>query len=312
MNQKLSFILSGLLILCGISGCAAQAKSQEASYISMEHARAAALAAAGISDGSANITATELSERDGIPYYEVNFTTSTSAYSYSIDAVTGVVIEAKNEPASNSATLVTDYDTANPAPAADAPVKTDHDAAGPDSSDRKAVNNQTTPSAPSAPSAQTPSVEASKEITLEQAKQVALAHAGKSGTNATFVKAHKDFDDEQYTYELEFFVQSGNSYQEYDYEISAATGKVLNFDYDAESYTPEKQYSAAKSKDEVQSIALAKVPGASASDCSLWPDEDDGRLLYEGMIFYNGMKYEFEIDAYSGTILDWEAESIYD
>ena len=41
-------------------------------------------------------------------------------------------------------------------------------------------------------------------------------------------------------------------------------------------------------------------------------ERDDGRELYEGTIVYNGMKYEFEVDAYSGAIREWDAESVYD
>ena len=35
---------------------------------------------------------------------------------------------------------------------------------------------------------------------------------------------------------------------------------------------------------------------------------DDGRQIYEGEIYYNRMEYEFEIDASTGTIIEWSAE----
>ena len=60
-------------------------------------------------------------------------------------------------------------------------------------------------------------------------------------------------------------------------------------------------------------IALEKVPGASSSNIrKLKLDYDDGRVLYEVEIIYNAREYEFEIDAYSGNILNWESDSIYD
>ena len=62
---------------------------------------------------------------------------------------------------------------------------------------------------------------------------------------------------------------------------------------------------------EAKAIALDKVPGAAESD--IWEfstDRDDGRLEYEGEIIYDGTKYEFEIDGYSGTIRSWEAEPV--
>lgn len=62
--------------------------------------------------------------------------------------------------------------------------------------------------------------------------------------------------------------------------------------------------------EEARSIALAKVPGAT--DVYIKTDYDDGRYEYEGKIYYQGMEYEFEIDAYSGAIRDWDVESMYD
>ena len=62
------------------------------------------------------------------------------------------------------------------------------------------------------------------------------------------------------------------------------------------------------SLEEARDIALARVEGATASNISIELDHDDGWYVYEGEIFYNGMEYEFEIDADSGNILKWEEE----
>ena len=35
-------------------------------------------------------------------------------------------------------------------------------------------------------------------------------------------------------------------------------------------------------------------------------------MEYEVEIVYNAMEYDFEIDAYSGNIISWDSESIYD
>ena len=67
--------------------------------------------------------------------------------------------------------------------------------------------------------------------------------------------------------------------------------------------------SAARAK----RLALAQVSGASESDLREFEvDYDDGRMEYEGKIYYNGMEYEFEIDAYSGAFRSWEVEPIHD
>ena len=64
-------------------------------------------------------------------------------------------------------------------------------------------------------------------------------------------------------------------------------------------------------KDEVQSIALAKVPGAASKHITkLKLKLNDGSYVYEVEIVYDNIEYDFEIDAYSGTILSWESETI--
>ena len=77
---------------------------------------------------------------------------------------------------------------------------------------------------------------ADQVIGEEKAKQIALEHAGVSASKAAFTKVKLDWDDGKQVYEIEFYQKN----QEYDYEIDALTGKVLEFDHDAESYTPPK------------------------------------------------------------------------
>ena len=60
-------------------------------------------------------------------------------------------------------------------------------------------------------------------------------------------------------------------------------------------------------------IALDRVSGAKESDLTKFHLEtDDGRQVYEGEIRYNDQEYEFEIDAVSGDVVNWEEDSIYD
>lgn len=57
------------------------------------------------------------------------------------------------------------------------------------------------------------------------------------------------------------------------------------------------------------SIVLKKVPGAGKEHIvSFGRDYDDGRWIYEGEIIYNGLEYDFEIDAMTGNILEWEID----
>ena len=60
-------------------------------------------------------------------------------------------------------------------------------------------------------------------------------------------------------------------------------------------------------------IALGRVSGAKESDLTKFHLEtDDGRQVYEGEIRYNDKEYDFEIDAVSGDVVNWEEDSIYD
>ena len=62
-----------------------------------------------------------------------------------------------------------------------------------------------------------------------------------------------------------------------------------------------------------QNIALQEIPGATTSDIKVFRlDNDNGLYIYEGTIIYDDQKYEFEIDATDGTILEWNMEPIYD
>ena len=60
----------------------------------------------------------------------------------------------------------------------------------------------------------------------------------------------------------------------------------------------------------VKQIVLSKVPGARILEIEL--DRDDGRTYYEGEAYANGYEYEFEVDAYTGAIIEWEVDETDD
>ena len=66
-----------------------------------------------------------------------------------------------------------------------------------------------------------------------RAKEIALDHAGLTYSDVSFVRVELDWDDGRPQYEVEFY--SGS--KEYDYEIDAATGKILDVDFDIENFT---------------------------------------------------------------------------
>lgn len=150
-------------------------------------------------------------------------------------------------------------------------------------------------------------------ISEADAKKIALEHAGVQEADASYLKVKLDYDDRVLEYEVEFYVGT----TEYDFDIDAVTGAIRSFDYEIDddhetnvsgNFAPSAP-SQGVSEADARKTALAKVPGASDSDIrDFEADMEDGRLVYEGEIRYNGMEYEFEIDAATGAIISWDAE----
>lgn len=164
-------------------------------------------------------------------------------------------------------------------------------------------------SAPSATRAAT-SASSGATITEAEAKQIALDHAGVSESETERMRVKLGRDDGVQEYEVTFYV--GN--REYDYDINAATGEIRSYDseIDDDYVSSTEAAGAAVSEDEARATVVARVSGASASDVRLYLERDDGRLVYEGELIYNGTEYEFQIDATTGDVLDWESESVRD
>ncbi len=151
---------------------------------------------------------------------------------------------------------------------------------------------------------------ASADIGVEKAKQIALQHAGVSASNATFIKAERDYDDGKLTYDVDFY--AGN--KEYDYEILAADGTILSYDADIEGYRIPSSTSSSSSGyigvERAKEIALQHA-GLSSSGVNFDKaefDHDDGRAEYEIEFHHNFREYEYTIDAASGTILEAERD----
>lgn len=141
------------------------------------------------------------------------------------------------------------------------------------------------------------------DIGAEQAKNIALNHAGVNAANVAFIYAEFDYDDGMRVYDVEFF--AGN--KEYDYKIDAASGAILGYDYDIEWYTI-----STTANDYIGEARAKQIVEQTAGTTGIYTDfkmeVDDGRVLYEGEMKSGWVEYEFEIDAVSGTILDWDVD----
>lgn len=145
-------------------------------------------------------------------------------------------------------------------------------------------------------------------ISADRAKEIALADAGVSAGSVVFTKVKLDWDDGRMVYEVEFY--SGTT--EYEYEIDAATGKILSVERDTHgSTTPGGSTGTGTiSADRAKEIALADagVSAGSAVFTKIKLDRDDGRLVYEVEFYAGSMEYEYEIDASTGSIISWDIE----
>ncbi len=146
-----------------------------------------------------------------------------------------------------------------------------------------------------------PTPENPDELTIEDAKKIALDDAGVDAANASFTKAKTDREDGATVYELEF--HTSDTYYEY---TVAMNGKIL--DVDLEMFDYRNAIGNEITKDEAIQMVLSKVDGASKENVRIEEDWDDGMHLFEGKLYYNNTKYEFEIDASSGTLLEWSME----
>lgn len=272
-------LLAGLVALAGCNS----SQTASASYIGVEAARSAALKDAGETEG--DFTNATLEERDGTIYYDVEFTAGGAKYEYAVDALTGSIIEAKKEGGESQSSS--------------------SQASSSSSSQASSQSGSSLNSTPRAESSQASSAAGSTGlITEEEAANIAKEHA--QVTDCTMLPVKLDRDDGRQVYDVEFFTADG---KEYDYEIDAATGEVLSYDYDAERQAAAASGTASITEAEAKALVLAQVPGAAEENfLEFKTDYDDGRLEYEGELFYDGMKYEFTVDGYSGTIREWESE----
>lgn len=177
-----------------------------------------------------------------------------------------------------------------------------------------------------------------KDIGRAAALEAAFNDAGVSESDTTRLKVSEDRDDGRKVYEIQFDVDN----TEYDYEIQASDGSILSSETEnrvqvqsnsqngsddavgqngqnaqnngqddgqnAQNNQGQTNTQTAVTREQAIETALSRVSGATEQDIRIELDRDDGVYKYEGDIIYNGMEYEFEIDANSGTILEWSEE----
>ena len=182
-----------------------------------------------------------------------------------------------------------------------------------------------------------------KQISVDEAKQIALAHANLAQKDVTFVETKLDNEDNRIVYKIEFVISN----IEYDYEIDAVSGEIISSDSDVEddnkkiqTETSQQQNSADHSnKDKAKgsqehstaqtqaptaaptqpepskisverakqiAVSHAGVSGASFTKVEL--DTDDGIAVYDIEFKVGNTEYDYEINAASGAIISSSLE----
>ena len=289
MKRKLILTGAALSLAVAMTGCSGNAvinqqpssqAQEQAQLISMEAAQEAALKAANIAAENAAISATTLNEVAGTSCYKVEFTSGDYAYAYTVNAETGAIMEMSSR-------------------------------------EKNAVDTQaqTEATVPAADSATTQSSAAATAQTVtgavdeETAQKIALEHAGVKAADATITKSKLDYEGRRQVYEIEWYAGG----KKYDYEIAVDTGEILSSGYDEKTsgWSGSNSSNVTVSEADAKQTALVRVSGATEKDIYEWKfDYDDGRPEYEGKIIYGGTEYDFTIDASSGAVIEWEAESV--
>lgn len=166
-----------------------QPSADATGQITSEDAKNAALTDAGISSSEATFTKEKLDYEDGIAVYELEFYTSTKEYEYEINAATGAVYSKSSE--------------------------TFHGSHAEHNSNGHSHNG-------------TASEGSSSDIGAENARALALEHAGLSADSVTYSKTELDMDDGLMVYEIEFYCDG----KEYEYKLLASDGSILEYEVD--------------------------------------------------------------------------------
>ena len=285
MKRKLILTGAALSLAVAMTGCGGkpvinQQPSSQAQLISMEAAQEVALKAANIAAEDAAISATTLNEVAGTSCYKVEFTSGDYAYAYTVNAETGAVMEMSSR---EKNAVDTQAQTEATVPAAD--------------------------SATTQSSAATTAQTVTGTVDEEMAQKIALEHAGVKATDATITKSKLDYEGRRQVYEIEWYAGG----KKYDYEIAVDTGEILSSAYDEKTsgWSVSNSSNVTVSEADAKQTALGRVSGATEKDIYEWQfDYDDGRPEYEGKIIYGGTEYDFTIDASSGAVIEWEAESV--
>ncbi len=135
------------------------------------------------------------------------------------------------------------------------------------------------------------------------AEDIALEAAGVTRENALLSPTESDTERGGRVWEVEFTADG----KEFDYQINASDGGIVEYSWEVISPSAQDASSAVIGEAAAQEIALADA--ALAEDVTVnvlqnRQETDDGLRLYKLVFEADNARYEYEIDAVSGEILE--------
>lgn len=177
-----------------------------------------ALKDAGTDFSQARVYHTQFDFDDGHYIYEVEFTANGMEYDYRIKSSNGKILSRSSEPMEGYAANAYQNQTPTVNQNGNAGADQNQNAAPAQQPAAAAAGNQT--AAPNANAA---------TIDVEEAKRIALDHAGLSADAVKHMNAYLEYDDGMEQYEVQFY--EGTT--EYEYSIDAVNGTVLGYNMES-------------------------------------------------------------------------------
>lgn len=140
-------------------------------------------------------------------------------------------------------------------------------------------------------------------LTQEDAVSKALSDAGLSKSKVTGLEA--ELDDGKY--EIEFRNKSNKT--EYDYEISASTGKILekSVDYTYKRTKSKKKIGTKAARTKAAKITGVKYKTVKGGTCKYTYKKKFGK--YTVKFKSGGYRYEVDIAAATGKVIEYDKEA---
>ena len=243
-------VLGSLLLAGGTVTAAAQVIKSNA--IGEKNALNFACVDAGVLPENAESVQTDFGFEKGKFVYDVDFRADGVRYEYTLDAKSGAVLERENEKLTGNlpenqgeGQKVPEEDTQAPEiKEGSVPEKKEGNglAPGMQEGDEPAPENGSVPADEKPESGPEP-----RMISPEDARSSALKHAGRGESDVEFEKTKFENEEGRMVYDVEFFSADG---YEYDYEIDAYTGEVLEESIELRQEADEGAEAARKAAEE--------------------------------------------------------------